>query len=84
MEIEVIVWFVVGGATGWLAGLLVKGYGLGIVENAFVGIIGSIIAGWLLPRIGFVVIGGVIATAVDAVVGAVIFLLVAGFFKRAT
>jgi hypothetical protein len=33
--------------------LLVKGYGLGLVGNIVVGIVGALIAGWLLPRIGF-------------------------------
>jgi uncharacterized membrane protein YeaQ/YmgE (transglycosylase-associated protein family) len=83
MLIDLIVWLVIGGVAGWLAGLLVKGYGFGIVGNVIVGIVGSIIAGWLLPRIGFVIIGGVLAAIVDAVIGAVILLLVIGFFKKA-
>jgi uncharacterized membrane protein YeaQ/YmgE (transglycosylase-associated protein family) len=83
MLIDLIVWLVIGGVAGWLAGLLVKGYGFGIVGNVIVGIVGSIIAGWLLPRIGFVIIGGVLAVIVDAVIGAVILLLVIGFFKKA-
>jgi uncharacterized membrane protein YeaQ/YmgE (transglycosylase-associated protein family) len=83
MLIDLIVWLVIGGVAGWLAGLLVKGYGFGIVGNVIVGIVGSIIAGWLLPRIGFVIIGGVLAAIVDAAIGAVILLLVIGFFKKA-
>jgi uncharacterized membrane protein YeaQ/YmgE (transglycosylase-associated protein family) len=34
---------------GWLAGLIVKGYGLG---NIVVGIVGAGIAGFLAPRLG--------------------------------
>jgi uncharacterized membrane protein YeaQ/YmgE (transglycosylase-associated protein family) len=52
MLIDLMVWLVVSGVAGWLAGLLVKGYGFGIVGNVIVGIVGSIIEGWLLPRIG--------------------------------
>jgi uncharacterized membrane protein YeaQ/YmgE (transglycosylase-associated protein family) len=78
-----IVWLVVGGIAGWLAGLLVKGYGLGLVGNIVVGIIGAIIAGWLLPKLGFVLIGGIVAAIVNAVIGAVILLLIIGFFKKA-
>jgi uncharacterized membrane protein YeaQ/YmgE (transglycosylase-associated protein family) len=83
MLVDLIVWLVIGGVAGWLAGLLMKGYGFGIVGNVIVGIVGSIFAGWLLPRIGFVIIGGVLAAIVDAVIGAVILLLVIGFFKKA-
>ena len=63
---------------GWLAGLLVKGYGFGLVGNIIVGIIGALIAGWLLPLVGFVIVGGVIAAIIDAV----ILLLVIGLFKK--
>ena len=49
-----------------------KGYGFGLVGNIVVGIVGAFIAGWLLPRIGFVFIGGVGAEIINAVIGAVI------------
>jgi uncharacterized membrane protein YeaQ/YmgE (transglycosylase-associated protein family) len=83
MLVDLIIWLVIGGVAGWLAGLLVKGYGFGIVGNVIVGIVGSIIAGWLLPRIGFVIVGGPLAAILDAVIGAVILLLVIGLFKKA-
>jgi uncharacterized membrane protein YeaQ/YmgE (transglycosylase-associated protein family) len=82
MLLALIIWLVIGGVAGWLAGLLVKGYGFGIVGNIIVGIVGSIIAGWLLPMIGFVIVGGVIAAIVNAVIGAVILLLVVGYVKK--
>ena len=63
--------------------MLVKGYGFGLVGNIVVGIAGAFIAGWLLPQIGFVLVGGILATIVNAVIGAVILLLVLGFIKRA-
>ena len=61
--------------------LIVKGYGLGLVGNIVVGIIGAIIAGWLLPMIGFVLVGGTLAAIVNAVIGAVILLIIIGFFN---
>jgi len=85
MTIEgLIIWLVIGAIAGWLAGLIVKGYGFGLAGNIVVGIIGAFIAGWLLPRIGLVIVGGIVAEIVDAVIGAVILLLVIGFFKKAT
>jgi uncharacterized membrane protein YeaQ/YmgE (transglycosylase-associated protein family) len=84
MAIEaLIIWLVIGAIAGWLAGLLVEGYGFGLVGNIVVGIAGAIIAGWLLPQIGFVLAGGILATIVNAVIGAVILLLVLGFIRRA-
>jgi len=84
MTIEaLIILLVVGAVAGWLAGLLVKGYGFGLLGNIVVGIVGAIVAGWLLPRIGFVLVGGILAEIVNAVIGAVILLLVVGLLRRA-
>jgi uncharacterized membrane protein YeaQ/YmgE (transglycosylase-associated protein family) len=84
MAIEaLIIWLVIGAIAGWLAGLLVKGYGFGLIGNIVVGIAGAIIAGWLLPQIGFVLAGGILAAIVNAVIGAVILFLVIGFIRRA-
>jgi uncharacterized membrane protein YeaQ/YmgE (transglycosylase-associated protein family) len=83
MLINIIIWLVIGGVAGWLAGLLVRGYGFGVVGNIIVGIIGAILAGWLLPLTGFVLIGGIVAEIINAVIGAVILLLIVGLFKKA-
>jgi uncharacterized membrane protein YeaQ/YmgE (transglycosylase-associated protein family) len=83
MTIEaLIIWLIIGAVAGWLAGLIVKGYGFGLVGNIVVGIIGAFLAGWLLPLVGFVLVGGVIAAIINAVIGAVILLVVIGLFKK--
>jgi len=43
----------------------------------------ALIAGWLLPKLGFVLIGGIGAAIINAVIGAVILLAVIGLFKKA-
>jgi uncharacterized membrane protein YeaQ/YmgE (transglycosylase-associated protein family) len=78
----IIIWLVIGAIAGWLAGLIIKGYGFGILGNIVVGILGAVIAGWLLPRIGFVLVGGFVAAILNALIGAVILLLVVGLFKK--
>ena len=80
--IDFIVWLIVGGVAGWLAGLIVKGYGFGLVWNIVVGIVGGVVAGWLLPKIGIFSIGGIVGQIVYSVIGAVILLLIIGLFKR--
>ena len=53
MESKVlIIWLIVGAIAGWLAGLIVKGFGFGLLGNIVVGIVGAFIAGFLLPRLG--------------------------------
>ena len=80
---SIIVWLVVGAIAGWLAGLIMKGYGFGLVGNIVVGIVGAVIAGWLLPWLGFVLVGGFVAAIINAVIGAVILLAIIGLFKKA-
>jgi uncharacterized membrane protein YeaQ/YmgE (transglycosylase-associated protein family) len=84
MSIEsFIIWLIIGGIAGWLAGLIVKGYGFGLVGNIVVGIVGAVIAGWLLPMVGLVIGGGYVGAIINAVIGAVILLLLIGFFRKA-
>src|SRR5262245_52249651 len=78
-----IIWLVIGAIAGWLAGLIMKGYGFGLIGNIVVGIVGALIAGWLLPRLGFVLIGGFGAAFINAIIGAVILVAVIGVFKTA-
>ena len=83
MSIEaLIIWLIVGALAGWIAGLIVKGYGLGLIGNIVVGIIGAVIAGWLLPRIGIVIGSGFVASLINAVIGAVILLVIIGLVRR--
>ena len=49
---SVVAWIIIGGIAGWLAGVLIKGYGFGIVGNIVIGILGAGIAGILAPRLG--------------------------------
>jgi len=78
-----IIWLIVGAVAGWLAGLIVKGMGFGLIGNIVVGIVGAFIAGWLLPRLGIAIGGGMIASIINATIGAVILLVILGLIRRA-
>jgi uncharacterized membrane protein YeaQ/YmgE (transglycosylase-associated protein family) len=79
----IIIILIVGAVAGWLAGLIVKGVGFGLIGNIVVGIVGAFIAAWLLPRVGIVIGGGMIASIINATIGAVILLVIIGLIKRA-
>jgi uncharacterized membrane protein YeaQ/YmgE (transglycosylase-associated protein family) len=78
-----LVFLIVGAVAGWLAGVIVKGHGFGLVGNIIVGIIGAFLAGWLLPMLGIAIGGGIVAAIINALIGAVILLVIIGFIKRA-
>jgi uncharacterized membrane protein YeaQ/YmgE (transglycosylase-associated protein family) len=83
MSLEaLIIWLIVGALAGWIAGLIVKGYGFGLIGNIIVGIIGAVIAGWLLPRLGIAIGSGFVAALINAIIGAVILLVIIGLIRR--
>jgi len=47
-----------------------------------VGIVGAVIAGWLLPKLGIVIGSGFVAAVIDAFIGAVILLIILRLIKR--
>ncbi|AMP06776.1 putative membrane protein YeaQ/YmgE (transglycosylase-associated protein family) [Collimonas sp. PA-H2] len=79
----IIAWLIVGAIAGWLAGVLVKGGGFGVLVDIIVGIVGAFIGGWLAGVLGIQVGGGWIASIVTATVGAVILLFILRLIKRA-
>lgn len=84
MSVEsLLVFLLVGAVAGWLAGLLVKGSGFGILGDIVVGIIGALVAGWLFPTLGVSLGSGIVAAILHAAIGAVLFLVVLRLLKRA-
>jgi uncharacterized membrane protein YeaQ/YmgE (transglycosylase-associated protein family) len=79
---SLIVFLIVGAIAGWLAGMVVKGGGFGLIGDIIVGIIGAFIAGWLLPQLGIVIGGGIIGDIINAFIGAVILLIILRLIKR--
>jgi uncharacterized membrane protein YeaQ/YmgE (transglycosylase-associated protein family) len=79
----VLIWILVGAVAGWLAGLVVRGFGFGLVGNIVIGILGAILGGWLLGMAGFSFGAGILGTIVTAFIGAVVLLLIVRVVKRA-
>jgi uncharacterized membrane protein YeaQ/YmgE (transglycosylase-associated protein family) len=77
-----IIWLIIGGVAGWLAGQLMKGSGFGLVGNIVVGIVGAFVAGLILPMLGIFIGGGILGQIINAVIGAVIALFVISLVKK--
>ena len=78
---SILAWIVIGAIAGWLAGLLVKGYGFGLIGNIVVGILGAGVAGLLAPRLGLYTesFGGNI---IASLLGALVLLFLIGLVRR--
>ncbi|MFC5527610.1 GlsB/YeaQ/YmgE family stress response membrane protein [Rhodanobacter ginsengisoli] len=81
---ELIIILLVGALAGWLAGLIVRGFGFGLLGDIVVGILGAFIAGWLFPRLGihFMLVNPLVTSITYAMLGAVILLLIIGLVRR--
>ena len=79
-----IVFLLIGAIAGWLAGLIVRGFGFGLIGNIVVGIIGAFLAGWLLPRLGvsFMLVSPLVTSIVYAMIGAIVLLVLIGLIRR--
>lgn len=77
-----IVLLIIGAIAGWLAGIIVKGYGFGLIGNIIVGIVGAAIASWLFPYLGIGLGSGIVRSIIHATIGAVILLFVIGLVRR--
>ena len=79
-----IVWFIlVGVIAGWLAGVVMKGGGYGLIGDMVVGIVGALIGGFLFGKMGVSMGGGMLGSIIIATVGAIILIFILRLFKRA-
>lgn len=76
-------WIIVGLIAGWLAGLVMKGGGYGIIVDILLGIVGGWLGGWLFGRMGIWPAGGMIGSIIVAFAGAVILVGITRILKRA-
>lgn len=79
-----IVWLLlVGLIAGWLAGLLVKGGGYGMLGDMVVGILGALIGGYVFRSLGLSHGHGLLGSIIVATIGAIILIVVLHIIKRA-
>jgi len=74
----IIAWIVVGLIAGWLAGMVMKGGGYGVIGDIIVGVVGGLIGGFLASVLFHVdaVNGFDITSIITAFVGAVILIAI--------
>jgi uncharacterized membrane protein YeaQ/YmgE (transglycosylase-associated protein family) len=78
------VWFIlIGLLAGWLAGLLVKGGGFGVVGDIIVGVIGALLGGFIFSSLGISAGGGMLGSIIVATIGAILLIFILRLIKRA-
>ena len=79
---EMLLFILIGAAAGWLAGLIMKGGGFGLLGNIIVGIVGGFLGGWLTRILGFSNGGGLGWQILVSVLGACLLLFIISLFKK--
>jgi uncharacterized membrane protein YeaQ/YmgE (transglycosylase-associated protein family) len=77
---SLLAWIIIGLLAGWLAGLLSRGSGFGCLGDIAIGLIGSVLGGWIFSKLG-ILGGGAVYSLAAATVGAVLLVVVARLFS---
>lgn len=82
----VLAWIIIGGLAGWLASVVMRGGGYGIVSDIIVGIIGALLGGFLSAALfgGPQFTGFNLPSFIVAFIGACILLFVLRVVARGT
>lgn len=74
MSVDFVIFLIVGTVSGLLAGLVMKGSGL--IQNIAVGVVGSVISGFVFDRLNFMDVGDIADPVIAGVFGAVILIAI--------
>lgn len=70
-------WYLlIGLFAGWIASLIVKGNGSGLLVNLVIGIVGGLLGGWIFSLFGLIAVG-TIGSIITSIIGAVVLLWIA-------
>ena len=77
-HMSIIAWIVLGLIAGWIAGMVMRGGGYGIIGDIVLGILGAIVGGWLTGLLlGRDVMNGFsLESIIVAVIGAIILIAI--------
>jgi uncharacterized membrane protein YeaQ/YmgE (transglycosylase-associated protein family) len=79
---SLLIFLLIGALAGWLAGIVVRGGGFGLIGDIVVGVIGSFIGGWLFGLLHIARGSGFLGSVIGAFVGAVVLLLILRLVRR--
>ncbi len=77
-----IIFIAIGALAGWLAGVIMKGAGFGLLWNIIIGIVGGFLGGWLFGVLGLSLGSGNVGDFITSTIGAVVLLFIAGLIKK--
>jgi uncharacterized membrane protein YeaQ/YmgE (transglycosylase-associated protein family) len=77
---SLISWILIGLIAGWLAGKIARGAGYGCITDIILGLVGSVLGGWIFLKLN-ILGGGFLYSLAAATVGAVILVSIVHLFS---
>ena len=84
MLTALLFWVIVGLIAGFLASLVMRGGGYGVIGDIIVGIVGALIGGFLMSLIGLNSTGNIVYSIIVAFIGACILIAILRAVSRGT
>ena len=78
---SLVLWIIIGGFAGWIAGIVMRGGGFGLIGNVVVGILGAVLGGFVFDLLG-IAAGSLLGSLVLATLGAIMLLFLVGLVKK--
>jgi len=79
---QLILFLVVGGIAGWLAGRIMSGHGYGPIVDVILGIIGGLLGGWIISTLFGIQASGLIASFIVSLIGACLLVAIIHLVRR--
>jgi len=79
----ILAWIVLGLVAGWLAGMIMRGGGYGLIGDIVLGVLGAFVGGWLWSLLMHedVMLGFNLPSLLIAVLGAIILIAISRLFS---
>ncbi|HSR25420.1 MAG TPA: GlsB/YeaQ/YmgE family stress response membrane protein [Candidatus Eisenbacteria bacterium] len=82
MLVHFIVFLIIGGLAGWLAGRIMSGHGYGVVVDVILGVVGGLLGGWIVSAVLGIQTTGLVASFIVALIGACVLVAIVHLLRR--
>ncbi len=79
---DILYIIIVGAIAGYIADVLMRDNGFGLIVNIILGIVGGFVGTWAFNKLGITIGSGWISDIIRSAAGAILILFVVGLFRR--
>ena len=80
--VAIAITLVIGAVCGFLAGMILKGSGFGMIGNIIIGILGALVGSFIFSMLGINIGVNLLGEIITGTVGALILLVILGYVQK--